>query len=136
MKCPFSGKPCLLPKEVLVTEYKSNDVAHNLFLCKDCGDDYIQKLNDNEKVTKKVDVLSANPEGITRTEHIIGEESQLIDAPTPKKPALLPQIKKVEAKMQEASDKEDYEEAAKLRDILKLLKEELSEEKKKDIKEE
>jgi len=132
MNCPFTGKPCLLPKEVFVTEYKDNTTQH-LFLCKQCGDDYIKKLEENDKITKTFDVISAKDDNITKTSHVVNDEGEAVIESKPiEKPALLPQIKKIEAKMQEASDKEDYETAAGLRDILKKLKEEYEKEKKKE----
>ena len=42
----------------------------------------------------------------------------------PSKPSVLPQIKKIEAKLQQAIDVEDYESAAQLRDILQALQKE------------
>jgi protein-arginine kinase activator protein McsA len=134
MHCPLTGKPCLIPKEVFVTEVKEDGVRH-LFMCHQCGDEYIATLNDAEVVTKSLEVVSSNGD-ISHNEHIlddthitethITEEVESLQELLPPKPITAPvstiqQIKAVEAKMQAAVDREDYESAAALRDILKEL---------------
>lgn len=130
MKCPFTGKPCLLPKEVFVTEVSGNQL-NNLFLCRQCGDNYIAQLDDPDVVTKSLEVIS-NAEGLSHQEHVLEDaidinsleqaEEQTVSNDL-KKVSLIPQIKKIEAKMQEAIDRENYEDAALLRDILTELHE-------------
>jgi len=126
MHCPLTGKPCLMPKEVFITEVKDNDVRH-LFMCRQCGDKYIEDLNDADVVTKSLEVVSSDGD-ISHNEHVLDDEhigdlpENLQELPTPQPitapVSTLQQIKAVEAKMQAAIDKEDYESAAALRDIL------------------
>jgi len=127
MKCPFTGKPCLLPKEVFVTELDGSELK-NLFLCRQCGDDYIAKLDDPDVVTKALEVKS-DADGLSYQERIlenINPPKQEVpkEQAVPndlKKVSLIPQIKKIEAKMQQAIDREHYEDAALLRNILTEL---------------
>jgi len=128
MKCPFTGKPCLLPKETFITEPVGNDVK-NLFLCRQCGDDYLAKLDNPNVITKALEVIS-NENGLSHQEHIhedvvdinlLQQEEEEAVANDLKKVSLIPQIKKIEAKMQQAIDQENYEDASLLRDILTEL---------------
>jgi len=137
MKCPFSGKPCLFPKEICVES--AIDPSKTMFLCHRCGDDYIDNLdNDAQVLTKSLDVVS-NESGVSHREQILddyvlpGNASQLpnpdkVDANKPKRVPLLPQIKKIEAKLQDAIDQENYEDAALLRDIIDELKKKYNDE--------
>ncbi len=127
MKCPFTGKPCLLPKEVFVTEVNGSDLS-NLFLCRQCGDDYISKLDDPDVITKSLEVKSS-ADGLSHQERVV-ENIDDIKLELPQEPSvpnnlksrsLVPQIKKIEAKMQQAIDQEHYEDAALLRNILTEL---------------
>ena len=131
MKCPFSGKPCLFPKEICVE--LADDPTQSMFLCHRCGDEYIKNLEqDSQIITKSLDVVS-NEGGVSHREHIIDEllltsdadepvNPDEIDSSQPKQVPLMPQIKKIEAKMQDAINQENYEDAALLRDIMEELK--------------
>jgi len=128
MKCPFTGKPCLLPKDIHVTEIKNGN-TNNLFLCKLCGDKYIEEIEESDAVTKSLKVISSD-NGLTQTNHIteakLAELPQIAPEapptpppePTQKKELLLRQVQRVKQKLQAAIDREDYESAAQLRDIL------------------
>jgi protein arginine kinase activator len=50
MKCPFSGKPCLLPKDIHVTEVKDGETV-KLHLCHECGLKYLNMPNTEVKNT-------------------------------------------------------------------------------------
>jgi len=140
MKCPLSGKPCLMPKEIFVTEIREDGVKH-LFLCRKCGEQYIENnLQNVDLVTKAMEVMATNGGDIMHSEHIQDQNEELLtdsynelelllneQEPPPEEVPLLPQIKKAEAKLQEAIDKEDYESAGQLRDILEELKKKLDE---------
>lgn len=133
MHCPLTGKPCLMPKEVFVTEVKKDGIRH-LFMCRKCGDEYIANLQNADIVTKSLEVVSSSGD-ISHNERILVDTQNPALAEPPKKeishfpapqPVVAPistiqQIQAVEAKMQTAIDREDYESAATLRDILKDL---------------
>jgi len=125
MHCPLTGKPCLMPKEVFVTEVKESGVRH-LFMCRKCGDEYIAGLDKAEVITKSLEVVSSDGD-VSHNEHIL-ENEYLGDKPqNPPQPIAAPtstaqQIKAVESKMQDAIGREDYESARTLRDILNELK--------------
>lgn len=50
MKCPFTGKPCLLPKDIHVTEVRDGE-THKLHLCHECGLKYLNMPNTEVKNT-------------------------------------------------------------------------------------
>ena len=141
MHCPLTGKPCIMPKEIFVTEIKEDAVRH-LYMCRMCGDEYIKNLADADVVTKSLEVVSSDG-NVSHNERVIqGDqddellnqtiEGQFLDdditgitMPIPlTEPQRINKIKAIEAKMQAAIDKEDYESAAKLRDILKHIQDE------------
>jgi len=130
-----------MPKDVFVTEVRPEETKH-LFLCRLCGEKYMEGLHDADVVTKSMEVVSTD-KGISHSEftvdgdnkpsefededfeftlediaRVMEEEEEL---PPPTEPPLIPEIKKVEAKLQEAVDKEDYESAGPLSEILKEL---------------
>ena len=141
MRCPLSGKPCLMPKEVFVTEIRGHETKH-LFLCRLCGEQYIKRLDDADVMTKSMEVISSN-DGIEYAEHVLDETTLLDQAAQsiednrlpneeklelePSSSSIMPQIKKIEAKLQQAIDAEDYESAAQLKDILQALQKKLEE---------
>lgn len=126
MKCPLSGKPCLHPKEVFVKEIMGEETNH-LFLCKMCSENYVEQLPDSNTVTKSLELVSSI-NGIRHSEHIVSEEEvdkkHLKSTPSkkPRKDDLSSQIEKIEVKIKEAIDREDYESAAQLKAILGDLK--------------
>jgi len=142
MRCPLSGKPCLMPKDVFVTEIHEHETKH-LFLCRVCGEKYMEKMDNADVVTKSMEMISSD-DGVKFAEHVLDEKKLLEQASqaledaqainkappesesplVPPKPSVLPQIKKIEAKLQQAIDVEDYESAAQLRDILQALQKE------------
>ena len=140
MHCPLTGKPCIMPKEIFVTEVKEDGVRH-LYMCRMCGDEYIKNLADADVITKSLEVVSSDG-NVSHNERVIQEgededelrrvfeehltENEAVGTETPAAPPTqrVHKIKAVEAKMQDAIDREDYESAAKLRDILKLMREE------------
>ena len=130
-----------MPKEIFVTEIKEDAVRH-LYMCRMCGDEYIKNLADADVVTKSLEVVSSDG-NVSHNERVIqGDqddellnqtiEGQFLDdditgitMPIPlTEPQRINKIKAIEAKMQAAIDKEDYESAAKLRDILKHIQDE------------
>lgn len=124
MRCPLTGKPCILPKEITVTNVEENEVNH-LYLCKECGSEYL-KLPTENVVTQ----MTSTPNGIVR------EVSTTPNNPPPelssvKEEVFLPQeventkedqISKLEKKMRRAIKLEKYEEAAKIRDEIKKMR--------------
>lgn len=138
MKCPFTGKPCLLPKEVFVTEVTSEGVK-NLFLCKLCGEKYLEQVDDKDVVTKSALEVISSDDGISHSERLIETNKKIITAadvasgeitiPTDKKEQVFSpkaRIQQVQRKLDSAIQREDYESAAVLRDLLKSLEEELN----------
>ena len=127
MHCPLTGKPCVMPKEVFVTEVKPEGVRH-LYMCRICGDEYIKNLTDADVVTKSLEVVSSNG-NVSHSEHVLqdgqpyddiveGDGETIVNDPERQK---INQLKALEARLQEAVDEEQYELAAKLRDELKQL---------------
>lgn len=57
MKCPFSGKVCLQPKDIQVTEIAGDKIT-TLHLCKECGQKYVDMPN-AEVVTSMMDVTKS-----------------------------------------------------------------------------
>ena len=133
MHCPLTGKPCIMPKEVFVTETTPAGVRH-LYMCRMCGDEYIKKLNNAEVITKSLEVVSSDG-NVFYNEHTVENGKSHSDALeemikeetegfSPEKQKIN-RIKTLEARLAEATTEEDYELAAKLRDMLKkLLKDE------------
>ena len=114
MRCPLSGKICLLPKEIEVYEGSSGVNGQcNLHLCRLCGDDYLKQINGIDIVTKSFETIT-NANGITTS-----NTYNQIDNPV----SIESDIDKIELKLQIAIKEENYEDAGKLRDILKELKE-------------
>jgi protein-arginine kinase activator protein McsA len=126
-----------MPKEIFVTEVKEDAVRH-LYMCRMCGDEYIKNLADADVVTKSLEVVSSDgnvshnerviqegkdEEELRRVfeEHLTEDEASETETPATPPSQRFNKIKAVEAKMQDAIDREDYESAAKLRDILKLM---------------
>ena len=130
MHCPLTGKPCVMPKEVFVTETTPQGVRH-LYMCRICGDEYIKQLNNAEVITKSLEVVSSDG-NVSYSEHTIEGGSSHTEAMeemieeeerefTPEKQKIN-KIKAIEAKILAAADAEDYKLAAKLRDELKKLR--------------
>lgn len=127
MKCPFSGKPCLLPKEIFVTEMK-DDVVTNLHLCRCCGDQYIKDLADSEIVTKLNSISADN--GVVKSNQLIklNETEPVVEPMDHKVPTsviTMRQILQLERKLEEAIKREDYESAANLKEVLSDLRDSL-----------
>lgn len=123
MYCPLTNKICLMPKEIFVTEMHPDGVKH-LFMCRECGEKYIEKLSNVDVVTKSLEVIT-NENGNVTTEEKIYEE------PIPKEEAIIEQnqnekdashLEKLEQKLDNAITHEDYERASKLRDLIKDFK--------------
>ena len=110
MFCPFSGKPCLFPKNILSKEEKDGKVE-KIYMCSKCGKDYLEKLE--QPNTKLVEITPENAD-------IPEYEIQTIESDSPKEIKIY-QIKKIEAQLQEAIDEEDFEKAAELKELLKSI---------------
>lgn len=62
MKCPLSGKLCLKPKDIQVTEIESGE-AKVYHLCKECGGDYLTMPQAND-VLSSLGQITSTPNGI------------------------------------------------------------------------
>lgn len=141
MHCPLTGKPCIMPKEISITEVKDGKVEHQ-FMCQECGNQYIKELKNIDVVTKSLEVMSSNEGDVSYNEKLtnkhsldtyekelgqeeINEGQQLPPTQAPANPPLSTeqQAKAIEAKLSEAVDREDYKTASILRDMLKEFNE-------------
>jgi protein-arginine kinase activator protein McsA len=131
MRCPFSGKPCLLPKEVFVTEVKPNGV-HHLFLCKLCGEKYLEQVDAEDVSTQSALEVISSKDGLSHSKRLIESNKNIPTAADlvnntlnePKPDIDVIRIEQVKRKLQDAVNREDYESAAALRDILNSMQEE------------
>ena len=133
MHCPLTGKPCVMPKEVFVTEVKPEGIRH-IYMCRICGDEYIKNLTDADVVTKSLEVVSSNG-NVSHSEHILQDgqpsgdileqilrtDEELPPSDFSPEKQKMNRVKALEARLDEAVIEEDYELAAKLRDELKEL---------------
>jgi protein arginine kinase activator len=88
MKCPITGKLCLNPKEITVTNIEVNKATH-MYLCKECGADYLQMPADN--IVSKTTQMSTTPNGIVHKTKTTNESPEMI-APCPECGATLNDI--------------------------------------------
>lgn len=121
MKCPLNGKPCIYPKEINVTNVEQGKINH-LYLCKECGSEYL-KLPTENIVTQ----MTSTSEGIvheitTSNAPELSSIKEEIFSPMEPEDTRENDIAKLEKKMKRAIKAEKYEEAAKLRDEIKNIK--------------
>ena len=82
MKCPFSGKPCIRPKEIYVRDIQDGE-EHILHMCRKCGEEYLANLPEVE-VMKKLTHLMETPEGVEQVQEILEEKNFNDQTPCPR----------------------------------------------------
>lgn len=116
MKCPFTGKVCVYPKEIVITE-DIEGVIKNLHLCKKCGDDYIEKIDKQNIISQSKSIETITSDG----NKMEIEENELETAQF----SILEKIEEMEKAIKHAISEERYEDAHSLKGAIQILKDDL-----------
>lgn len=92
MKCPFTGKPCLNPKDIQYTE-SNNGESKTMHLCQECGSKYME-LPQAEVVASTLEVKNSNS-GISH-QTLLDNVKSPFDEPCPQCGATIADILKEE----------------------------------------